>query len=175
MSLIVPLPIVGRRPSRPTGGPLLGLVLGLLLALASAAEDTPPKDLPQGGSATLQLEPGHSTSTKVVLITDQSISPQTVTLDAGQLVAWMSYSKAANQIVFEREVAKSMICHSLVNFSLVDDELKSALIRPGEFASFCELKPGRYEYKVIREATSAPGVDATTRRLEGEIVVGNPD
>ena len=84
MSPILPLPIVRRQIRcnfrRRTGGPLLGLVLGLLLALASAAEDTPPKDLPLDGSATLQLEPGHSTSTKVVLITDQSISPQTVTL-----------------------------------------------------------------------------------------------
>jgi hypothetical protein len=89
-------------------------------------------------------------------------------------VAWISYSKAPSQIVFEREIAKNMICHSLVNFSLVDDALKSSVIHPGEFASFCELKPGRYVYKVVREATPAPAVDAAKRDLEGEIVVGNP-
>jgi hypothetical protein len=122
-----------------------------------------------------QLDPTYQkTSHKVVLITDQSLSPQEVKLEEGQLVAWISYSKAASQIVFEREIAKNMICHSLVNFSIVDDELKSATIYSGEFASFCELKPGRYKYKVIREATPNSGVDATTRRLEGEIIVGKP-
>ena len=76
-------------------------------------------------------------------------------------------------VVFEREVARSMICHSLVNFSLKEDELRSAPIHAGEFASFCQLKPGRYKYKIFREAMPASGSDAA-RRLEGEIIVGNP-
>jgi hypothetical protein len=74
-------------------------------------------------------------------------------------------------VVFEREVARDMICHSLVNFTIKDDELRSAPIHAGEFASFCQLKPGRYKYKVVRVE---PGdhIDAS-RRLEGEIIVGN--
>jgi hypothetical protein len=74
-------------------------------------------------------------------------------------------------VVFEREVARDMICHSLVNFSIKDDELRSAPIHAGEFASFCQLKPGRYRYKIVRPE-SKEHVDAA-RRLEGEIVVGN--
>jgi hypothetical protein len=64
-----------------------------------------------------------------------------------------------------------MICHSLVNFTIQDDELRSAPIHAGEFASFCQLKPGRYHYKVVRENT-ADHADAP-KRLEGEIIVGN--
>ena len=90
------------------------------------------------------------TSHKVVLITDNAVNPRLVTLDEGQLVAWISYSPVPSTVVFEREVARSMICHSLVNFSIQDDELRSAPINAGEFASFCQLKPGRYRYKVVR-------------------------
>ena len=46
-------------------------------------------------------------------------------------------------VVFDREVARHMVCHSLVNFALRDGELRSDPIDPGEFASFCELKPGK--------------------------------
>ncbi len=106
------------------------------------------------------------------LITDYSLNPQLVTLDEGQLVAWISYSPVASTVVFEREVARSMICHSLVNFSIEDDELRSAPIHAGEFASFCELKPGRYRYKVVRPEPAGQGIDAG--RLEGEIIIGNP-
>jgi hypothetical protein len=143
------------------------VALALLAAHQAGAQDE---------SGTLpQLRPDyHKTSHKVVLITDQSLSPREVEIEQGQLVAWISYSKAASQIVFEREIAKNMICHSLVNFTLVDDELKSALIYAGEFASFCELTPGRYKYKVIRHSTPNSGVGAASRRLEGEIIVGKP-
>jgi len=159
-----------------SGGVLLALALSLAFAIPSTAEDTrstrAPSDAPGGLP---QLDPEYRKSShKVVLITDQSLNPRLVTLEEGQLVAWISYSKGASQIVFEREVAKNMICHSLVNFSLKDDELKSALIHPGEFASFCELKPGRYKYKIVRDASDVPGVDVAKKRLEGEIIVGNP-
>jgi hypothetical protein len=66
-----------------------------------------------------------------------------------------------------------MICHSLVNFSIKDDELRSAPINAGEFASFCELKPGRYRYKVMRPQAGQKPIDAA-HRLDGEIIVGNP-
>jgi hypothetical protein len=75
-------------------------------------------------------------------------------------------------IVFEREVARSMICHSLVNFSIKEDELRSAPLNAGEFASFCQLKPGRYQYKVVRPKPTENYSGA--RRIEGEIIVGNP-
>ncbi len=120
-----------------------------------------------------QLSPDYKmTNHRVVLITDQSLNPRVVTLDEGQLVAWISYSPVTSVVVFEREVARSMICHSLVNFQIKDDELRSAPIHAGEFASFCQLKPGRYRYKIVRPR--ALERDDARRRLDGEIIVGNP-
>ncbi len=140
---------------------------------ASAADDR-PTELPYEISGDLpNLDPSYRmTSHKVVLITDQALNPRLVTLDEGQLVAWISYSPHESVVVFEREVARSMICHSLVNFSIKDDELRSAPIHAGEFASFCQLKPGRYRYKVV--ATGVGEHMTQARTLEGEIIVGNP-
>jgi hypothetical protein len=154
---------------------LLGAALTLLLASAAFAADDRPTEIPYDTPGTFpQLSPDYNmTSHKVVLITDNGLNPRLATLDEGQLVAWISYSQAPSTVVFEREVARSMICHSLVNFSLKEDELRSAPIHAGEFASFCQLKPGRYRYKILREALPPNGSDAA-RRLEGEIIVGNP-
>ena len=148
-------------------------VLGF--AVAAAAEDTRPQELPYASPGEVPaLSPDYRmTSHKVVLITDQALNPRLVKLGKGQLVAWISYSAAESVVVFEREVAKDMICHSLVNFSLKDDELRSAPIRAGEFASFCQLKPGRYVYHVIRPA--ALERDDARRRLTGEILVSETE
>jgi hypothetical protein len=155
---------------------LAGLVLVLLLAAPALAEDDRPTEIPYATPGELPaLSPDYKMSThKVVLITDQALNPRSASLDEGQLVAWISYSPAPSTIVFEREVARSMICHSLVNFSIKDDELRSAPIHAGEFASFCQLKPGRYRYKVVRPHEGASMPDAR-KRLEGEIIVGSPD
>jgi hypothetical protein len=143
----------------------------LCLALPSAAKDERPSEMPYttpGGVP--QLSPDYKMTThRVVLITDQELNPRTVTLSKGQLVAWISYSAAESVVVFEREVARNMVCHSLVNFSIKDDELRSAPIHAGEFASFCQLQPGRYRYKVVRPA--ALERDDARRVLEGEILV----
>ena len=154
----------------------LGVALAsFLVASPAVADDERPTEIPYdtpGGFP--QLSPDYNmTSHKVVLITDNALNPRLATLDEGQLVAWISYSGEASTVVFEREVARSMICHSLVNFTIKDDELRSAPINAGEFASFCQLKPGRYRYKILREGLKQDGSDAA-RRLEGEIIVGNP-
>lgn len=157
---------------------LLACLTVLLLGLPVGAEDTRPKEIPYDTPGNIpQLSPDYrQTSHKVVLITDDSISPRSVKLKEGQLVAWISYSASAATIVFEREVARDMICHSLVNFSIVDDELKSAPIHPGEFASFCELKPGRYTYKVLRPTSAMENPhNQAIDRMRGEIIVGDPD
>ncbi|MCZ6783245.1 MAG: hypothetical protein O7G30_08050 [Proteobacteria bacterium] len=156
---------------------LLALTLAaVLLGLPAGAKDERPTEIPYDTPGEIPtLSPDYrQTSHKVVLITDDSLSPRSVSLTEGQLVAWISYSANPATIVFEREVARDMICHSLVNFSIVDDELKSAPIHPGEFASFCELKPGRYRYKVVRSDPKAAGQVAARARIEGEIIVGNP-
>lgn len=140
-----------------------------------AAEDTRPTEIPYDtpGSVPLLSPDYKQTSHEVVLITDDRLSPRRVKLGKGQLVAWISYSRAPSTIIFEREVAKSMVCHSLVNFHLKDDELRSGEINAGEFASFCELKPGRYRYKVTRQREEGPR--SVPVLLEGEIVVAGAD
>ena len=149
------------------------LVALALLALPAPGADERPTEIPYATPGEVPtLNPDYRmTSHKVVLITDQALNPRLVTLEEGQLVAWISYSPMPSVVVFEREVARDMICHSLVNFSIKDDELRSAPIHAGEFASFCQLKPGRYRYKVVREE-HRDHVD-TAHRLEGEIIVGN--
>ena len=153
-------------------------IVGLLMGFGGAlAEDDRPKEITYETTGDFpSLDPAYRrTSHEVVLITDQALSPRLTTLDEGQLIAWISYSKSASTIVFEREVARSMICHSLVNFTIQDDELRSAEIMPGEFASFCQLKPGRYRYKVVRKDPKLGGAGGVAKRLEGEIIVGNPE
>src|SRR5262245_60249314 len=111
---------------------LAGLVGALsalgLLALPGIAEDDRPTEIPYDTPGEIPtLSPDYSmTSHKVVLITDNALNPRLVTLEEGQLVAWISYSPVPSRVVFEREVARSMICHSLVNFSIEEDELRSA-------------------------------------------------
>jgi hypothetical protein len=141
------------------------------IALPAPAEER-PSEIPYATPGEVpSLNPDYRMrSHKVVLILDQSLDPRLVNLEEGQLVAWISYSPQASTVVFEREVARNMICHSLVNFSIKDDELRSAPIHAGEFASFCQLKPGRYRYKVVR-VDPADHVEGS-RRLEGEIIVG---
>ncbi len=155
---------------------LLGVIGAVLLAAGGLAEDDRPKELPYDTPGEIPLlDPSYRmTSHKVVLITDNSLNPKLVTLDEGQLVAWISYSPVPSVVVFEREVARSMICHSLVNFTIKEDELRSAAIHAGEFASFCQLKPGRYRYKVIRPSPGGQKAIDAARRLDGEIIVGNP-
>ena len=145
----------------------------MMVGPAAAADDRPSEIVYDTPGPIPQLDPSYRmTSHKVVLITDQSLNPRLVKLEEGQLIAWISYSGQASTVVFEREIAKSMVCHSLVNFSIKEDELRSAPIHAGEFASFCELKAGKYNYKVVRpNANLAMGTDAR-KLLEGQIIVG---
>jgi hypothetical protein len=165
-------------------GPLVARVFALsvaamLLAVPAAfAGDDRPTEIQYDTPGNIPtLSPDYrQTSHKVVLITDDDLSPRAVKLKEGQLVAWISYSANPATIVFEREVARNMICHSLVNFSIHEDELRSAPIHPGEFASFCELKPGRYSYVVKRpdKGMTNPHHQARSAdKVRGEIIVGD--
>ncbi len=156
---------------------LLALTFSLQPGSPSAAEETQPEEIRYETPGQFPtLDPDYrQTDHEVVLITDNELRPRAAALREGQLVAWISYSKAASTIVFERDIAQSMICHSLVNFHLDESGLRSAEIHTGEFASFCELKPGRYRYKVLRRDPKAAGAGGAARRLEGEIIVGKTD
>jgi hypothetical protein len=159
------------------GALVLAGLAGLAIAVAApvatrAAEDDRPAEIPYESTSEVPLlDPSYRMSShKVVLITDQALNPRLVNLDSGQLVAWISYSGWPSTVVFERETAKNMICHSLVNFQIRDDEIRSQPIHAGEFASFCQLKPGRYKYKVVRTDNPTMG-NAPRKMLEGEIIV----
>lgn len=129
---------------------------------------TMPGTIPQLDSATL------TRPIKRVLITNQGLQPSRVTLQPGERIVWESYSGTATSIVFEREVAASMICHSLVNFVLHEDELRSAEIHTGEKASFCELKPGQYRYRAVRANPRDGALAGAAARLDGWIIVNAP-
>ncbi|MCZ6463836.1 MAG: hypothetical protein O7A09_05820 [Proteobacteria bacterium] len=163
-----------RERSRWIGLWLLGLGLGVLACAPSAwAGDERPTEITyQTPGAFPLLAPSYRRiDHQVVLITNHGLKPATTRLVEGQLVAWVSDARVSSRIVFEREVARSMICHSVVNFSIEEDELVSASLQAGEYASFCQLKPGRYRYKVIRDGHERrEGVEAA-RRLEGVILV----
>ena len=155
---------------------VLALAAVALLVATPLAADDRPSEVPYDTPGPIpSLDPSYRMeSHKVVLITDQELRPNRVFLDKGQLVAWVSYAPQPSIIVFEREVARDMICHSLVNFSIKEDELRSAPIHAGEFASFCQLKPGRYKYKVVRPDPGTSG-GGSRRRVEGEIIVREPE
>ena len=93
---------------------MLGAALALLLAGSAFAADDRPTEIPYETPGDIpQLSPDYNmTSHKVVLITDNGLNPRLATLDEGQLVAWISYSAMPSTVVFEREVARSMICPS---------------------------------------------------------------
>jgi len=150
------------------------IAAALLLAapIAVRAEDTRPKEMPYETPTEIpQIDPTYRAGNhQVVLITDQALNPRLIKLKGDEVVAWLSYSSQPTAVVFEREVAKNMTCHHLVNFKLEEDELRSALMHAGDFASFCELKPGRYVYKVVRPDPGHDGRSAAAK-LEGEIIV----
>jgi hypothetical protein len=106
---------------------------------------------------------------EVVRVTDDRLSPRWLKIRQGESVAWVSHARGLTRITFEREVAASMICHSLVNFHLEDDELRSGLLRTGDVASFCELAPGRYRYRVVPHSPESDR--QLSSRLEGVIEV----
>ena len=134
------------------------------------AEDTRPQqiryDVP--GAVPL-LQPSYGRGRQVVLVTDDRLDPRRVKVRAGETLAWVSYARGLTVITFEREVARSMICHGLINFHLADDELRSGPMQTGDTASFCQLKPGVYRYRV--EADAPENQHQLSSRLDGVIVV----
>jgi hypothetical protein len=157
---------------------ILALIAALPLVMVSAARADEPRaetiryEVP--GVVPLlskdwQLEPATE-----VLLTDSRLSPRRAMVRPGETVRWRSMARHGSQIVFEREVARSMVCHSLVNFELDGDTLRSAPIQTGDTSSFCRLAPGTYPYRVVRtgpgEYPTAGGRQLSTR-LEGVIVV----
>jgi len=123
-------------------------------------------------SPSWQLEPAVP-----VLLTDDRLSPRRVVVRSGETVRWRSMARHGSQIVFEREVARSMVCHSLVNFELDGDTLRSGPLHTGDTSSFCRLSPGTYPYHIERTGPAeypTAGGRQLSSRLKGVIVVLEP-
>ncbi len=152
---------------------ILVSVLSVLMAgVTFAGDDRPTEIVYDTPGAIPDLRPNYRRGEESkIVITDNVVEPRTLRVEQGKPIAWVSYSRAGSAIVFEREVARSMVCHGLINFSLRDDELRSADLYPGEEASFCELKPGRYHYRVIRTGHARQQSTEATRRMVGWIEV----
>jgi hypothetical protein len=148
---------------------LLLLVAAVALCGGAASADAPPLDYQTPGAVPL-LAPGYAAGTRVVTIADASLQPRRIELDVGERVAWESRAPEGMRISFGAEVARAMVCTSLVNFSIEDGRLRSGMLRPGDRASFCHLGPGRYRYRVERSSDSDRRMPLG-QRIEGEIVV----
>jgi plastocyanin len=121
-------------------------------------------------AAGLALQPGPAAAEGQALqanivIADQELRPSELRVQKGETIAWVSQAEAPCTIVFDSEIARSMVCHSLVNFRMANSELRSMELKAGDLASFCELSPGSYRYEVRRQ--ESPGQEL----LEGTIVV----
>ena len=84
----------GSRPRASLVALLLVTGLGLLLAPSALAKEPRPTEIPYDQAGDFpSLDPSYrKVAHKLVLITDESLNPRLVTLDEGQLVAWISYS-----------------------------------------------------------------------------------
>jgi hypothetical protein len=153
-----------------------GLLALLWVAVPAGAEEARPDDLrfEVPGPVPLLQTGWQLDRPAEVLVSDDALLPRRVEIESGRSVLWRSVARHASEIVFEREVARSMVCHSLVNFQLRGDRLVSAPLQTGDEASFCQLAPGTYRYRIERhgpaERPSAGGHQLSTR-LEGVIVV----
>ena len=155
---------------------LIALLLGVFALPGNGLADDRPVAINYATPGTVPQLSTESLArpTKRVLITNEALKPSRITLKSGERIMWESYSGSATAIVFEREVAASMICHSLVNFSIKEDELRSSEIHTGDKASFCELKPGKYHYRAVRANPLSGGRVGAASRLDGWIVVEPP-
>jgi len=110
----------------------------------------------------------------VVLIQDGQLSPARVAISEDTRIAWRSAAPEAMRISFARDVARAMLCTSVVNFASEGGRLRSARLLTGETAHFCHLKPGIYRYRVERDGQSLRR-GSLSQRLEGTVIVSARD
>ncbi|MGH0034020.1 MAG: hypothetical protein ACQGVK_03235 [Myxococcota bacterium] len=152
---------------------LRGLARLLLFAAlasgpSSASTDQLEFDTP-GPVPLLALDHGRD-AVRTVVIRDGQLTPARVEVHESTRIAWRSETSGGMRILFDRDVARSMLCTSVVNFVLEDDRLQSARLEHGDTAHFCTLAPGTYRYKVARDRLSDRR-GALSERLRGTIVV----
>ena len=153
------------------GGLLTGALAMALLAPPAFAVDTrgeAPSSASQEG--TLPQAGDGSPSTKVVLVSDDRLTPRRLVVEPGQRVAWISYAKDGARVIFQPAINPSILGGSLVKFERRVGALRSIPLTTGDAASFAGLAPGIYHYRVVRPAR-ATDAERAPRSLEGVIEV----
>jgi hypothetical protein len=150
--------------------PLLFLPLLGLLALASAADETP---------ATHAAHP-----TRTIVLDQDSIRPDRLTLKPSELLVFENHSLHPTTVTFmqPKDVREKIRCRLLephgdearaawMLFEWEEGRLR-ALIPPGRFASLCSLAPGTYTFTAARQGALRPGPpEAASLPAKGVIVV----
>jgi hypothetical protein len=108
---------------------------------------------------------------QTVRVSTAFLLPETLSIKADEVVAWVNYSGAALEVIFSGEAVEKIHCKEPTRFRLAEDEsLASGEIGPFEFAALCSFMPGEYEYTVHRRFNpSSPG--GGTWKSVGHILV----
>jgi hypothetical protein len=135
------------------------LAVGLLLAVWPAA-------------AQEEVEADHAAlAHRFVKIRSGSLHPQELFVGTANALGWLNYSGRLARVVFPGEAAKKLHCTAPGGFRLADGRLESREIGANQFASLCQLEPGRYEYEVeLRSGAGQTGGRVPVVR-RGTIVV----
>ena len=104
-----------------------------------------------------------------IRIASSGLRPDRATLPADNAVVFLNYSGRIAQISFPESVAKNITCKARSSFELANGRLTAPYVRQGSFASFCNLAPGDYEYRV--ELKRSAGELENYAVLDGVIVV----
>jgi hypothetical protein len=108
-----------------------------------------------------------------VRISDGKLTPRELHMQGDEAVAWANYSTKNAVISFERDVGKHIVCTERSSFHLTETRLESRELRAKQFASMCQLAPGRYAY-IVELRGPTRGV-IPSKGLNGEIVVEEPE
>lgn len=108
---------------------------------------------------------------QVVRVGANNLLPGSISIKAGEVVAWINYSGVPVQIDFTAETVEKIRCKEPTRFHITrDGSLTSGEVRPSEVAALCSFLPGEYHYTVRRQV-SAGLVKSVTQDSSGHIAV----
>lgn len=108
---------------------------------------------------------------RVVRIGANNLLPESLSLKANEVVAWINYSGVPVRISFVAETVEKIRCKEPTRFHIAGDgSLTSGEVRPFEAAALCSFLPGEYHYTVSRQV-SAGIAKPVTRESSGHIAV----
>lgn len=135
------------------------IALGVAAIVASSLVVGPALGLDRNGHA-------------FVRISQMGVSPEVLELESGRAIGWINRTSRVARVSFHRNVARHMVCESDMGFRLNGQQLESPRIQSRQFASLCQLEPGRYTYRVdLRSGAGAMGSPEPVRSFEGTLVV----